>query len=64
MEKEKFTIIMVIFTKENGNEVRLMAKVHTSMRTQEDTWVCGRMTFNMDNVPKYGVMVPNTMEIL
>ena len=41
-----------------------MAKVHTSMRTQEDTWVCGRMTFNMDNVPKYGVMVPNTMEIL
>jgi len=56
-------MIMVILTKENGNEVRLMAKVHTSMRV-EDMWVCGRRTFNMGKVSKYGMMVPNTMEIL
>ena len=54
---------MVRFTKENVNEVRLMAKVHTSMRV-EDMWVCGRRTFNMGKVCKYGMMVPNTMEIL
>jgi len=64
MEKEKSTIIMVIFTKENVNEVRLMAKAQSSMRAKEDMWVCGRMTFNMDKVPKYGMMVPNTLEIL
>jgi len=57
-------MIMVILMKENGNEVRLMAKVHTSMRTEEDMWVCGRMTFNMEKVSKYGMMVPNTLEIM
>jgi len=64
MEKEKSTIIMVIFTKENVNEVRLMAKAQSSMQTKEDMWVCGRMTFNMDKVSKHGMMVANTMEIM
>jgi len=41
-----------------------MAKAQSSMRAKEDMWVCGRMTFNMDKVPKYGMMVPNTLEIL
>jgi len=57
-------MIMVILSKENINKVRLMAKVHTSMRTKQDMWVCGRMTFNMEKVSKHGMMVPNTMKIM
>jgi len=63
MEKGNSTIKVVILTKENVNEVRLMEKVHTSMR-MEDMWVCGRMTFHMDKVSKYGRMVLNFREIM
>ena len=50
-------MLMVMSITVNGKTIRLMARVHTLMRTVQDIKVTGEMISSMDLVSKPGLMV-------